>query len=146
MSQFGTACTVSFPDSFITVPAAPVPLCLAGFVSAKGQSVSAADARNHIGEKATVCGKVASERTATRSRGEPTFINLDAPYPDLSAKIRQSTSGLPDDLRDGSKAANAAKPPPPKDSSSRAAKSSRDGAVAVPVAIQSPKRCAGGLM
>ena len=35
--------------------------------------------------------------------------------------------------------------PPPKDSSSMAAKSSRDGAAAVPVAMQSPKRCAGGL-
>ena len=45
------------------------------------QTVSAADAKNHIGEKATVCGKVASERTATSSRGEPTFINLDAAYP-----------------------------------------------------------------
>ncbi len=45
------------------------------------QTVSAPEAKNHIGEKATVCGKVASERTATSSRGEPTFINLDAPYP-----------------------------------------------------------------
>jgi len=45
------------------------------------QTISAADAKNHVGEKATVCGKVASERTATSSRGEPTFINLDAAYP-----------------------------------------------------------------
>ena len=45
------------------------------------QTISAADAKNHIGEKATVCGSVASERTATSSRGEPTFVNLDAPYP-----------------------------------------------------------------
>ncbi len=45
------------------------------------QSISAADAKNHVGERATVCGQVASERTATSSKGEPTFINLDAAYP-----------------------------------------------------------------
>lgn len=45
------------------------------------QTISATDAKNHVGEKATVCGKVVSERTATNSRGEPTFINLDAAYP-----------------------------------------------------------------
>jgi hypothetical protein len=48
---------------------------------AAAQNITAADAKNHIGEKATVCGKVADERTATSSRGEPTFINLDATYP-----------------------------------------------------------------
>lgn len=48
---------------------------------AVAQTISAADAKNHIGERATVCGKVESERTATNSRGEPTFINLDAAYP-----------------------------------------------------------------
>ena len=45
------------------------------------QSISAADAKKHVGEKATVCGKVADERTVTTSKEEPTFINLDAPYP-----------------------------------------------------------------
>jgi hypothetical protein len=44
-------------------------------------SISAAEAKNHVGEKATVCGEVASTRYATRSRGNPTFINLDKPYP-----------------------------------------------------------------
>jgi len=48
---------------------------------AAAQTIAAADAKNHIGEKATVCGKVADERTATSSRGEPTFINLDSTYP-----------------------------------------------------------------
>jgi hypothetical protein len=50
-------------------------------IPAKAQSISAVDAKAHIGENATVCGKVASEHTATSSRGEPTFINLDAAYP-----------------------------------------------------------------
>src|SRR5713226_4555303 len=44
-------------------------------------SLSATDAKNHIGEKATVCGEVASTRYSARSRGNPTFINLDKPYP-----------------------------------------------------------------
>lgn len=51
------------------------------FTPISAQTISATDAKNHVGEKATVCGKVASERTATSSRGEPTFINLDAAYP-----------------------------------------------------------------
>jgi hypothetical protein len=48
---------------------------------AVAETITAADAKNHIGEQATVCGKVAGEKTATSSRGEPTFINLDSPYP-----------------------------------------------------------------
>jgi len=70
------------------------------------QTISAADAKNHVGEKATVCGKVASERTATSSRGEPTFINLDAAYPNQVFTIlvwgddRQKVGALP---REGSR-------------------------------------------
>jgi hypothetical protein len=52
------------------------------FLPAGAETLTAKDAKNHIGEQATVCGKVASERTATSSRGEPTFINLDSAYPD----------------------------------------------------------------
>jgi hypothetical protein len=52
-------------------------------VSAIAQSsISAAEAKNHVGERATVCGEVASTHYAARSRGNPTFINLDKPYPD----------------------------------------------------------------
>jgi hypothetical protein len=45
------------------------------------KSLSTAEAREHIGEKATVCGEVVSTHYAARSRGNPTFINLDKPYP-----------------------------------------------------------------
>jgi len=45
------------------------------------KSIQAADAKDHIGERATVCGQVASTHFAERSKGEPTFINLDKPYP-----------------------------------------------------------------
>jgi micrococcal nuclease len=44
-------------------------------------SISAAEAKNHVGETATVCGEVVSTHYALRSRGSPTFINLDKPYP-----------------------------------------------------------------
>ena len=44
-------------------------------------SISAAEAKNHVGERATVCGEVASTHYAASSRGSPTFINLDKPYP-----------------------------------------------------------------
>jgi hypothetical protein len=45
------------------------------------ETITAQDAKNHIGETATVCGEVASTHHAARSRGNPTFINLDKPYP-----------------------------------------------------------------
>src|SRR5580658_4031090 len=47
----------------------------------QAQSLTTAQAKAHEGENATVCGVVASERTATSSKGEPTFINLDSAYP-----------------------------------------------------------------
>ena len=45
------------------------------------QPITTAQAKNHIGETAMVCGKVVSARYATESRGLPTFLNLDKPYP-----------------------------------------------------------------
>jgi hypothetical protein len=39
------------------------------------------EAKNHAGELATVCGKVASTHYASSTKGQPTFINLDEPYP-----------------------------------------------------------------
>jgi hypothetical protein len=60
---------------------ASVLVSLIALSSANAQTISTAEAKNHIGENATVCGKVAGERTPTSSRGEPTFINLDSAYP-----------------------------------------------------------------
>src|SRR5215469_9399004 len=45
------------------------------------QKISSADAKAHVGQQATVCGNVAGTHYASRTRGEPTFINLDKPYP-----------------------------------------------------------------
>ena len=44
-------------------------------------NISPEDAVNHIGQQATVCGNVASIHFAFRSKGQPTFINLNRPYP-----------------------------------------------------------------
>jgi len=44
-------------------------------------NISPEDAINHIGQQATVCGNVASTHFASRSKGQPTFINLNRPYP-----------------------------------------------------------------
>jgi len=50
-------------------------------IYAAGQTITAAEAANHMGEQGTVCGMVASAHFANQSRGQPTFINLDRPYP-----------------------------------------------------------------
>lgn len=78
-------------------------IAFASAESAFAQSLSAAEAKNHVGERATVCGKVAGEKTAMGSRGQPTFINLDAPYPNQVFTIliwgedRQNVGELPAD-------------------------------------------------
>jgi hypothetical protein len=45
------------------------------------ESITQAEAKNHIGKSKTVCGVVASANYAARSRRQPTFLNLDEPYP-----------------------------------------------------------------
>ena len=43
--------------------------------------MSASEAKDHVGEIATVCGDVASTHYAPSTKGQPTFLNLDKPYP-----------------------------------------------------------------
>jgi hypothetical protein len=50
-------------------------------ISAFGANLTPAEAAKHVGENATVCGVVAGVRTATSSKGSPTFVNLGKPYP-----------------------------------------------------------------
>jgi len=45
------------------------------------KKLTAADAKDHVGETATVCGNVVSTRYASSTKGQPTFLNLDKPYP-----------------------------------------------------------------
>ena len=45
------------------------------------QHLTADQAKDHIGERAKLCGLLASARYAETSGGSPTFLNLDRPYP-----------------------------------------------------------------
>jgi hypothetical protein len=58
-------------------------LCLGIPFVGEAQSghLTTSEARNHIGQKGTICGSVASTHYAARSDGNPTFLNLDEPYP-----------------------------------------------------------------
>jgi micrococcal nuclease len=61
-------------------------LCLTATAIAAGQTsqgkkLTAAEAKDHIGDRATVCGMVASTHYAASSRGRPTFLTLDAAFP-----------------------------------------------------------------
>ena len=48
---------------------------------AEEQSVKPTDAEKYVGKEKTVCGMVASATYARRTKGQPTFLNLDQPYP-----------------------------------------------------------------
>src|SRR6202040_1200401 len=48
---------------------------------AQTNKITAAEAKDHVGETRTVCGKVASTHFAAKSKGQPTFLNLDEAYP-----------------------------------------------------------------
>ncbi len=45
------------------------------------ETVTPEDAAKFIGQQKTVWGKVASAHHATKSKGQPTFLNLNKPYP-----------------------------------------------------------------
>lgn len=55
---------------------------LVASASVAWDSVSPADAIHHLGDHATVCGRVANAKYAADSRGSPTFLNLDRSHPD----------------------------------------------------------------
>lgn len=56
-------------------------LATSSFCLAEGKRITASEAAAYIGQTATVCGNVASTKYAYRSKGQPTFLNLDEPYP-----------------------------------------------------------------
>jgi DNA/RNA endonuclease YhcR with UshA esterase domain len=65
----------------LQLPILAVVILAASFALAQ-KPLTAAEAKGHVGESATVCGDVVSTRYAEKSRGRPTFINLDKPYPE----------------------------------------------------------------
>jgi len=50
-------------------------------LSAQTNYITPEEASKYIGKTKTVCGEVVSTNYAARSRGQPTFLNLDQPYP-----------------------------------------------------------------
>ena len=50
-------------------------------ISLAQERIAPVQAKDYVGQVATVCGKVAGVHQAMRSKGQPTFINLDAAYP-----------------------------------------------------------------
>jgi len=64
---------------FLVLAAFALALAAAG---ASAKPLTPRQAAGAAGQRATVCGIAASIHFAARSRGQPTFINLGAPYPD----------------------------------------------------------------
>lgn len=62
-------------------------ITLAVSVAQAQKPLTTAEAKDHVGEKASVCGDVVSTHYAARTRGNPTFINLDKPYPDQAFTV-----------------------------------------------------------
>jgi hypothetical protein len=54
----------------------------AGTTGGVTPAVAPRDALAHVGERARVCGTVASARYAATARDRPTFLNLERPHPD----------------------------------------------------------------
>ena len=52
----------------------------------QAKKLMTAEAKNHIGEQATVCGKVASGRYAASTRGKPTLWTSTSPIPANSSR------------------------------------------------------------
>lgn len=69
--------------------------------------IDAADAGEHIGEFAEVCGEVASAAYLGTLGGRPTFLNFGRPYPNqvftvvIWGSYRKNFDGRPENLYDG---------------------------------------------
>lgn len=49
--------------------------------SSKIPTLTSAQAAAHVGSRAKVCGTVVDARHAIQSKGQPTYLNFDKPYP-----------------------------------------------------------------
>jgi len=70
--------------SIIFTSAVLLILCLLIFGSisvAEEELIKPNEAEKYVGKEKTVCGTVASATYATRTKGQPTFLNLDQPFP-----------------------------------------------------------------
>ncbi len=51
------------------------------FIAYAQETITPQDAAKYTGQQKTVCGTVATAHFAVKVKGQPTFINLDKPYP-----------------------------------------------------------------
>ena len=63
----------------LTLPLMTICVCLACASSA--DVITPEQAKDNVGKTASVCGVVASAKYSTTTKGEPTFLNLDKPFP-----------------------------------------------------------------
>ena len=63
----------------LAIPCALLIASLGAF--AQSTRITPQEAKDHAGQLMTVCGKVASSHYAASTKGQPTFLNLDEPYP-----------------------------------------------------------------
>lgn len=92
--------------------AMPVLALLVGLATAAAPAadvpeVPIAEAAQHVGETARVCGLVASAAHMASVSGQPTFLNVDRPYPDqiftvvIWGRVRSRFETPPERLYDG---------------------------------------------
>ena len=58
-----------------------ISILLTAGIAFSADTISPRDAIKHIGKQATVCGTVVSTHFSSQAKGQPTFLNLDKPYP-----------------------------------------------------------------
>lgn len=69
--------------------------------------VPASEAGRHIGEKVVVCGKVYGVKFLDKAKGEPTFLNVGAAYPNspftvvIFGETRKLLTDAPEKLYNG---------------------------------------------
>jgi len=51
------------------------------FSSSYSQNVSPAQAKDYVGKKTTVCGEVFGSYHSTKTKGQPTFLDMGGKYP-----------------------------------------------------------------
>jgi hypothetical protein len=54
----------------------------ASAATAQTAHLTSREAKSHVGDQATVCGKVVGIHFVSSGKGQPTFVHFDAPYPD----------------------------------------------------------------
>ncbi len=86
--------------------ALPILAGLFALLAVAEKKYSTSEAKEHFGETATVYGEVVSARYADSTKGQPTFLNLDKPYPNQVFTVviwgnNRSKFGTPEDAYKG---------------------------------------------